>query len=82
MVTHSRTVQVRLDEGLFQAVQSLAEANQRSIPDVSSELIQLALEERQLEETHFSKIVKDRLSKKNIELSHDEVWDALSDSVR
>lgn len=82
MVSHSHKIEVTLNEDLFQAIQSLAKASQCSIPDVSSELIQLAVEERGLEDAYFSKLVTQRVAKGNQELSHNEVWDALSDSVR
>ncbi len=73
MPTAKKRINVTIDDETYKALEKLSEKRAKSISSVSLNLIEQALELQ--EDSHFSRIADERLTKKEKRISHRKAWE-------
>ena len=73
MPTAKKRINITLDDEVYSALVELSEKRAKSISSVSLSLIETALELQ--EDRYFSRIVDERLEKKEKRVSHSKAWE-------
>ena len=73
MPTAKKRINITLDDEVYSALVELSEKRAKSISSVSLSLIETALELQ--EDRYFSRIVDERLEKKEKQVSHSKAWE-------
>ena len=73
MPTAKKRINITIDDEVYSALVELSEKRAKSISSVSLSLIETALELQ--EDRYFSRIVDERLEKKEKRVSHSKAWE-------
>ncbi len=73
MPTAKKRINITIDDEVYSALVELSEKRAKSISSVSLSLIETALELQ--EDRYFSRIVDERLERKEKRVSHSKAWE-------